>query len=281
MRTLLVPTDFSKLSKVGLSYAIALAKKSDSRIIVVSVVTEVTGDTQELSNVRKYQENMLATARSDGEKLLKEFKSEAGKVDISFQAIAGFPVVTVIEKFAVENNVNMVVMSSKGATGLKKIVMGSNATAVIDNSSVPVLVIPDEASIDSLDKLVYASDATDFQNEAKIVAAFATMLGSSMEVVHVVPDAERALKDPSGVTSQKLKEIAAYPNIHLHVLYDDDIPRGLETFISSQQDDFVLITFTHRLTFNEKLFGKSVTAKLAYHNRVPLLVVNKSNYKGV
>jgi nucleotide-binding universal stress UspA family protein len=281
MRTLLVPTDFSALSKTGLSYAIELAKKIEARIIVITVVTEVVADKHEPSNVKKYQDDMLATSHKDGEKLLAEFKADAGKVEMTFKAVAGFPVVNVIEDFATANQVNLVVMSSKGATGLKKLVMGSNAAAVIDNSSVPVLVVPAEASPKALGKLVYASDAKDFLSEAKIVAAFAEMMGSSMEVVHVVPDAERALKDPAGVTAQKLKDIASYPKIHLHVIYDDDISRGLETFITSQADDFVLITFTHRLTFNEKLFGKSVTAKLAYHNSVPLLVVNKSNYKGV
>jgi nucleotide-binding universal stress UspA family protein len=278
MRTLLVPTDFSKLSKVGLSYAIAVAKRIEARIIVMSVLTEVAPTRpQEQSNVKKYQDNMLATARSDGDKLLKEVKEEAGAIDISFHVIAGFPVVDVIEKFATENKVSLIVMSSKGATGLKKIVMGSNAAAVINNSSVPVLVIPGEASAKAIDKLVYASDAKDFLGEVKIVGSFAEMLGASMEVVHIVPDAERALSDPSGVTAQKLRDIAAYPKIHLHVIYDDDISRGLESFINSQRHAFILITFTHRLTFYEKLFGRSVTQTLAYHNSVPMLVVNKSN----
>lgn len=280
MRTILVPTDFSNLSKVGLSYAIGLAKKIEARVIVITIVTEVTADRQELSTVKKFQDNMLATAQSDGDKLLEEFRSDAGNLDISFQPVAGFPVVDVIERFAVENNVNLIVMGSKGASGLKKIVMGSNATAVIDNSSVPVLVIPGEVTPNAISKLVYATDARDFRKELKIVASFAELLGASMEVVHVVPEDEQEQKDPLGVTAQKLKVIASYPKIHLHVLYDKDVSRGLETFITSQKEDFILTTFTHRLTFNEKLFGKSVTQKLAFHNSVPLLVVNKSNHKG-
>ena len=281
MRTLLVPTDFSALSKVGLKYAIALAKRIEARVLVVTVVTEVTAKVQEVTNVKKYQANMLATAQSDGDKLLKEIKAEIGKVDVSFQALAGYPVVEVIETFAVKNKVNLIVMSSKGASGLKKIVMGSNATAVIDNSSVPVLVVPGEASPKAIGKLVYATDAKEFRKELKIVAAFAEPLGASIEVVHVVPEGEKKQKDPLGVTAQKLKVMAAFPNIKLHVLYDKDVSKGLENFITGRKDAFVLITFTHRLTFNEKLFGKSVTQKLAYHNSVPMLVVNKSNYKGL
>src|SRR5689334_24329701 len=177
MKTILVPTDFSKLSRVGLSYAIALAKRTQSRIMVITVVTEISPvQPQQQSKLKKFQENMLTTAKSDGEKLLKEFKSDAGKIDVSFQAVAGFPVVDVVEKFAVDNKVELIVMSSKGATGLKKIVMGSNASAVIDNSSVPVLVVPAEASINALDRLVYATDALDFEKEVKIVASFADQL---------------------------------------------------------------------------------------------------------
>lgn len=279
MRTILVPTDFSKLSRVGLSHAIKLAKKIQARVIVITVVTEVSGDPTERPDVKKYQASMLSTAQSDGEKFLKEFKSEAAKIDIAFKPVAGFPVVDVIEKFAVENKVDLIVMGSKGATGLKKIIMGSNASAVIDNSSVPVLVIPGEANTKAGGKLVYATDATDFQSEVKIVASFAQLLSASMEVVHVVPKGKPTDKDPSGVTTKKLKEIAAYPKMHLHVIRDKSVAAGLETFIKSQKEDFVLVTFTHKLSFNEKLFGKSVTQKLAFYNSVPLLAVNKSNQR--
>jgi nucleotide-binding universal stress UspA family protein len=277
MRTLLVPTDFSKLSRNGITYAIELARRIDARVIVLSIVTEVTADRNAQPNIKKYQESMVATAKSDGEKLLKDFKTQAGKVALSFEAAAGFPVANIIEQFAVKNKVNMIVMSSKGATGLKKIMMGSNATAIIDKSSIPVLVVPADASTKAVNKLVYATDTKDFQKEVKIVASFAEMLGAAMEVVHVVPE-ERNKK--SELSDKKVKELAAYPKIHLHVMYDKDVARGLESFINNQKEDFVLTTFTHRLSFNEKLFGKSVTQKLAYHNTVPLLVVNKSNQKG-
>jgi nucleotide-binding universal stress UspA family protein len=180
MRTLLVPIDFSKLSKNGVAYAIELAKRIDARIMVLSVITEVTADRNVQPDVRKYQNNMIATARSDGDKLLKEFKTKAGKVHISFEAVAGYPVSKIVEEYAVKNKVNMIVMSSKGATGLKKIVMGSTATAVIDKSSVPVMVVPGDASPKAIGKLVYATDTKDFQKEVKIVASFAEMLGATM-----------------------------------------------------------------------------------------------------
>jgi nucleotide-binding universal stress UspA family protein len=277
MRTILVPTDFSKLSKVGLSYAIGLAKKLEARVIVISVVTGVTGNSQELSNVKKYRESMLATAQSDGDKFLKEFKSEAGKVDLSFKPVGGFPVDAVIEEFARKNKVNLIVMSSKGATGLKKIVMGSNAAAVIDNSSRPVLVIPGEASPKAISKFVYATDAREFKKEMNIVTVFAEAVGASVEVVHVVPEKKKEQKET--ISELKLKAASSYPKIHLHTVYDKDVAAGLEDFITHRKDAFILVTFTHRLSLNEKLFGKSVTQELAYHNSVPLLVVNKSNHK--
>jgi len=280
MRAILVPTDFSNLSKIGLSNAIGLAKKTGSKVIVISVVTELTADTRQLSNVKKFQASMLAARQADGEKLLAEFKSIAGKVEISFQPVAGYPVVDVIEKFAVKNKVGLIVMSSKGATGLKKVLVGSNAAAVIDNSSIPVLLIPSDAKARTIRKVVYATDAKDFRKQARVVGVFAEALGASMDVVHVVPEDEDKQTDPLGLSAQKIRVIAAYPKIRFHLLYNKDVSKGLELFIKGQKDDFILITFTHKLSFNEKLFGKSVTQRLAYLNKVPLLVVNKTNYKG-
>jgi nucleotide-binding universal stress UspA family protein len=275
MRTILVPTDFSQNSKVALTYAIGVAKKIDATRIIVMHVIAGPISAGALADVKKNQDEQVKAAQSDGEKLLKEFKGEIGKIDVSFQSVPGFPAVGVIEQFAVKNKVNLIVMGSKGATGLKKIVMGSNATAVIDQSSIPVLVVPGEAKLSALARIVYATDAQEIQKEIKMVADFAGMLGAAMEVVHVV-------KNPGSegdVTEQKLKEGAAYSKIRLHIVYDEDVSRGLQTFITAQETDFVLTTFTHRLTFNQKLFGKSVTQQLAFHNTVPLLVVNKSNHK--
>jgi nucleotide-binding universal stress UspA family protein len=280
MKTILVPTDFSKLSKVAVSYAIGLAKVIDAKVIVLSVLH--SGATpQALKSWKKFEEEMIDTAQGDAEQLMGEFKTEKGKVDIWYQSVLGFPVVDKIDEFAVKNKVDLIVMGSKGATGLKKIMMGSNAAALIDKSSVPVIVVPGNTKFRPIKKLVYATDVQNFPKELKVVGGFAQWLNASVEVLHIMPvptgKNEKKGEDAS-ISREKLIEMARYPKIHLHVVRDNNVAEGVDDFVAREKAD-LLAMFTHRLDFKEKLLGKSVTRELALSNNVPLLAFNRTTWK--
>lgn len=277
MKTILVPTDFSKLSKVAVSYAIGLAKKMDAKIILLCV-TNATASTDSLTSMKKLEESMEKTARRDADQLMGEVSAEVGKVGISYRSVSGFPLENVINEFAETNKVDLIVMGTKGATGLKKVLIGSNATAVINNSSVPVIVVPDKARFKSIKTLVYATDVQNFLTEIKTVGKFANLFGASIQVLHVMPEGSPKMKDENDATMisrEKLVRMARYPKIHLNVVRNNSIPRAVDGFVNDQKAD-LLAMFTHRLDFFEKLTGKSVTRQLAFHSSVPLLTFNKS-----
>ncbi|NJN82626.1 MAG: universal stress protein [Caldilineaceae bacterium] len=51
-----------------------------------------------------------------------------------------------IIKFVTDNNIDVVVMSTHGRTGLKRWFMGSVAQKVLHHASCPVLIVRDEAN---------------------------------------------------------------------------------------------------------------------------------------
>ncbi len=283
MKTILVPTDFSRLSKVGITYAVSLAKKIDASVILLSVIN-ASASSNTLKNWKKLEEEMVNTAQQEADQLLSEIKSQGGKVHVSYQSILGFPIADVIDEFAVKNKVDLIVMGSKGAKGLKKALLGSNATAVIDASHVPLIVVPGEADFKQIKKLVYATDMQNLQKEIRVVARFASLFDAHIHVLHVV-QGESSKKNVEKVERGKfqisneaaLVSETKYPKIHLHVVENKNIAEAVDTFVLDQKAD-LLVMFTHRLDFYEKLFGKSVTRQLAFHSKVPMLTFNKTNY---
>ena len=279
MKTILVPTDFSRLSKVGVSYAIGLAKKMNARILLLSVIN-ASSSTNTLRSWKKLEEEMIKTAQQDADQLIKEVKTEAEGVNISYCSVSGFPIEDMIDKFSVRNKVDLIVMGTKGATGLKKALMGSNATAVINNSSVPVVVVPEKARFRSIKKLIYATDVRNFQKEIRTVAGFAHFFDVSIQVLHVMgkgPSIKKVESDMAWISREKLIRMARYPKIKLHVLRNENIADAVNKFVSDEKAD-LLAMFTHRLDFYEKLLGRSVTRQLAFHSKVPMLTFNKTNY---
>ena len=283
MKTILVPTDFSRLSKVGITYAISLAKKMDASVILLSVIN-AGASSNTLMNWKKLEEEMVNTAQQEADKFLGEIKSQGETVDISYCSLLGFPIADMIDQFAVKNKVDLIVMGSKGAKGLKKALLGSNATAVIDTSHVPLIVVPGEADFKQIKKLVYATDMQNLQKEIRVVARFARLFDAHIHVLHVI-QGESSKKSGKQVERDKfqisneaaLVSETKYPKIHLHLLENKNIADAVDTFVLDQKAD-LLVMFTHRLDFYEKLFGKSVTRQLAFHSKVPMLTFNKTNY---
>ena len=283
MKTILVPTDFSKLSKVGVTYAISLAKEMDASVILLSVIN-ASASSNTLMNWKKFEKEMVKIAQQEADKLLDEIKSQGDTVDISYRSLLGFPIADMIDQFAVKNKVDLIVMGSKGATGLKKVFLGSNATAVIDTSHVPLIVVPGEADFKQMKKLVYATDMQNLQKEIGIVARFASLFDAHIHVLHVIQgesskkSGEKLERERFQISNEAaLISKSQYPKIHLHVLENKNVANAVDKFVQDQKAD-LLAMFTHRLDFYEKFFGKSVTRQFAFHGKVPLLTFNKTNY---
>jgi len=282
MKKILVLTDFSKLSKVAVSYAIGIAKKMEAKIILASVIN-ASSSSNARANWKKLTDEMVRNAQQDAMRLLTEFKKEQGAVEITYQSILGFPVADMIDQFAVKNKVDLIIMGTKGATGLKKVMMGSNAAAVIDNSSVPVIVVPGENSFKTIKKIVYATDLANLTAEIKAMTRFANHYDAPIHVLHVVKDGtksdlEKIEQDMAKMASKGQSTSTSKPKIHFHVVKSENTAKAVDKFVVDSKAD-ILTMFTHRLDFYEKLFGKSITRQLAFHSTVPLLTFNKTNLK--
>ncbi|HRG08266.1 MAG TPA: hypothetical protein PLJ08_06785, partial [Cyclobacteriaceae bacterium] len=62
--------------------------------------------------------------------------------------------------------------------------------------------------------------------------------------------------------------------VKFELILEDDITKAIGNYIQKANAD-VLTTFTHKLSLEEKIFGKSVTRKLAYQGTIPLLAVKR------
>lgn len=272
--TILVPTDFSKLSVVAVRYACAIAQKLKADVILLSVITM---NSSAASSIKwnRLEIEIVEINKQEGEQLIKELQEERnGKLVISYRYIMGHPVDAMIETFAVENSVDLIVMGTKGVTGLTKAVIGSNAAAVIDKSSRPVMVVPGKTKIKQIKRIVYVTDMKDLEDEIKTVVMFATLFKASIEVLHVSEN-ETPIKISAEETSANLIKLTKYPEISFHVLGGPAIAEIVDTFVFDHKAD-ILTLFTHKLGFYEKLFGKSITRQLTFHARLPLLIFNRT-----
>ncbi|QOI97645.1 MAG: universal stress protein [Flammeovirgaceae bacterium] len=277
MMTLLVPTDFSKASKKAVTYAIELARKIKARIILLNVVqTNTSGET--LLKWKRLEEEMVKIAKEDGEALLKEVKKKAGeKTEITFEYRLGYDFAKVVNRFVEENDVDLVIMGTHGATGLKKVLLGSNAASMINTSLVPVIAVPADAAFKPIKKIVYATDMVNLDEEIKTITMFAALFKATVNVVHVTLATPDKKFDPDKFTKNLIK-VSKYKKLTFNFAKNETITAGVDAFVAKQKPQ-LLAMFTHKLSAYEKFFGKGVTRKQAFHTTVPLLSFNKTTIK--
>ncbi len=143
IRKILVAVDGSKPSLDASTYAIELAKKNDAELIVLSIVSPIPYSQFEYANIGRMKE-IETIEKEKAEQYIDKVKQKAteNKVSVKTDVLIKYTsVVKEIVEYAENYRVDMIVIGSKGRTGLKKLLLGSIANGVITYSHCPVLVV--------------------------------------------------------------------------------------------------------------------------------------------
>jgi len=271
---ILIPTDFSKLSKVAVNFAVKMAMKLDAELVLLNVVF-LDAPPRASMNLKSVEEIMKSNAEIDSIQLINELKKNH-KVDlnISYKIIMGNPVEDIVENYAIHNSIDLIIMGTKGASGLEKYIIGSNAAGVISNSSIPIITVPEHARFNGLKHIVYATDMWDLNIEAKALVPLAQLFNSTIHIVHIIEPNSKKNIEIKTITTDLISELN-YSKIKFKVVVNDDVINGIDEYVADIKAD-MLAMFTRELTFFEKLFGKSVTRQMAFHTWTPMISFKKT-----
>jgi nucleotide-binding universal stress UspA family protein len=140
MKKILVPFDFSKTAVNAFRFAVDIAAQSKGTVYLLHVIELPVINDPVIMPVMTFEHDFLQTLR---EKAVREFDKAilkyAGDVKVTKNVEFGSPS-RMINQFADEQAVDLIVMGSHGASGLREVIVGSNAEKVVRNSSIPVLV---------------------------------------------------------------------------------------------------------------------------------------------
>ncbi len=155
---ILAPTDFSEDSKLALSYAITLAQKFSSEIIVVHVdqplapvmVSELNPGV-DISTMNRIAEEGRMMALRELDKATSYLRESGVKARGLMRV--GAPFLEIINA-AQSEAADLIVMGTHGRTGLAHVLMGSVAERVVNKAPCPVLTVrhPDRKFKHPLDK---------------------------------------------------------------------------------------------------------------------------------
>jgi nucleotide-binding universal stress UspA family protein len=282
MKTILVPTDFSENASYALDYAIDLAKHENAKLILLHAYHIDYANSYVPVNL--IEKEIQDTAKKSDERLQSLFTkvAHAGNIKceyISRQDLAVDAILTTIE----EKDVDLVVMGTKGASGLAGTIFGSNTARVIEKASCPVIAIPECASAKTIKKITYATDYHASDIEAlKEILELAKPFKAQLNILHITEETE--LTDDE---KQKMKDFKdevqksiTYNNLSFQIMHGESVEQKLEEYLEEGYTELLVLS-THHRNILDKLFNKSVTKKLAFHSKVPIMAFHHTKKESV
>ncbi|MEK6480296.1 universal stress protein [Catalinimonas sp. 4WD22] len=272
MKTILVPTDFSPQAEYALYAACQLAARFKATVHLVHVLEfPMTDEEAIVTRVEVLPVEYLRKIKRETEERLRKVavkKQEEG-LNITYEVRVGNPYRS-ISNALLAKEVDLVVMGSKGASGSKEILLGSNAERMVRFAHCPVLIIKDKTDLSNIKNIVFATALLD--EESEVIKALSKLQHTFEAHLHVVRinTLSNFLDDPS--VMQKLQKFAKTHHLKdysLHTFSDIGEEDGIVHFANEVGADLIALA-THGNRGILHLLEGSIAEDIANHAKFPV-----------
>lgn len=273
IKTILVPTDFTKDAEKAWVYALEVALKTGAKLhllhsaeepydFAVRVEEAVEAATEYASE--KFEE-MILSARSS-----EDYKD----LSIEYSIGRGKPYGVIMEK-ARALVADLLIMGTKGEASLKRIIFGNVTSNVILDSEIPVLTVPENSKKPYLDNFLFATDYRPEDMRALQATVYlARALHAKVHILHVSEARENTIDSEIRFRGFKdmVQEKIDYPALTFVHREADRFSRGLSQYVDETKISLVVIT-RYKKAFLRTLLWANNTQELMYHTHIPMLVL--------
>ena len=272
---ILLPYDFSAAANNALKYCLALKAKLPISISVMHIVHPVV-DLVGVASQVGYQIPYEGKKQELQESLMELTQGEEWK-EIALLIKEGYEVDQITQQ-ADEEDFDLIVMGTKGAVLRTDYIFGSLTTSVIENTTKPVLVIPQGASYRPIDRITYACslDSADAES-VKTTLKLAEIFRADTDWVHIHPRTSNYSTEMQNVlVSQMFGKFFGAEKPQIQFLKKDTIWEGLLSFTKDKGSDWLVLVRKPK-SFWYKLTHANPTKQVALHADMPLLVLAVAN----
>lgn len=277
MKTIIVPVDFSEYSEYALEAAAILAKKYHAQITAVHML--------ELSTVHAYGEETKNDQLERGLFYIKKAEHEFDKFlnrdylsEISITPIIRhFKVFSELGEVAEENKADLIVMGSKGSSGLNEFFIGSNTEKVVRYSKIPVLVVKSKPLDWNINRVVFATDFSEETSDAFLtLIRLLKPLNAELQLINVNEPGESFKDTDEMERNVESFLMSAEGNLNrlkdVYYISDRSAEKGILKYANKVNADMIAIV-THGRTGLAHFFEGSISEDLANHGDFPILTL--------
>jgi len=271
MKKILVPCDFSSQAIDAFRVALDIAKQSKGEVHLLNVIEiPIMYDTVLMPSL-SFEETLFKELKATADKQFAKLKNKYAKEfkKLTTASIYGITALAILN-YVEDEEIDLVVMGSKGVSGMEEALIGSNAEKIVRRSSVPVLIVKKYYKVSSIKNIVFPStleqDHEDLVMKVKLLQNF---FKATLNIVHI--------KTPSNFkrdtdTLKRLKEFVKrfmLKDYTINIYNDTYEESGVINFTHSIGADIIAMG-THGRKGLAHILSGSVTEDVVNHVDCPI-----------
>lgn len=276
MRKILIPIDFSENAMNAIKYALNLFKYDKSEFLIMNAFAdEVYENTLELKRpfFEEYKEKVKEATDRALQKVVVEMMKTTSNPKHSYEYVSVFDsLVDATNDIADKEDVDIIVMGTKGKSNEKDITFGSQTLQVVKYVKCPVLMVP-QGFHEGLPKNILFP--TDYmipykRRELKLVCMLAKSFGARLNFLHITRSnvsSHRKLDNRSFLEGCTKENLTAFLDVE-----GDSIAGEVNNFIKDNEVN-LLVMVNARHSYMECILETSTIDSLGLQIDIPFLVL--------
>src|SRR5690606_22748238 len=261
----------------AIRYAVDMFQNSECHFYLLNVqkASSFISNDMAMSSSTNIYETLISAAKKSIDNIILEIKTKHFNDKHHFHSIVDYDnLIDSINQISKLHNVDLIVMGTKGASGLEKVIFGSNTVHVMQRCNVPILAIPDHYKFNRLQKILFTTNHLELYDveELKWLNNFNILYNSKLEVLHIKDENHKTHEVFSNEVIFKTHFPEAIHN-YMNVNSKDVFEIVNKYIIENQISMFGMLSTKHSLL--ERLFTKQPVEIFGFKIDIPFLVINK------
>lgn len=269
--SIVVPTDFSKKSKIAIRYACEIASNTGGEVHFLNVIEEPYDFPSRVMEI-------LDARKREHEKKLSKIIRKLHKVDefriLKMKGVVKTgKVLTTTRQVVTDHNHDLIVIGLGGEADLKKVLYGSITNNLLMTSDIPVLAVSKHIEYHTLKTMLFATDMRDEDLKyIRIMREFCLDIGVRLKLVHIAEEHSQPDPDKLRNFNEKFRPIIKNDQAEVIVHHGDTFTDGITDYIGEDKHTLLVMT-RYKKKFWEWLLSNSTVKSIAQMASVPLLML--------
>tara|TARA_R110000751_G_scaffold117001_1_gene217097 strand:+ start:18250 stop:19089 length:840 start_codon:yes stop_codon:yes gene_type:complete len=279
MKQILVPTDFSENAWNALQYGLDLFQNTKCTFYLLHV-NPVTGYSGADSPAQKTSLTLKENHLNNSMDKLGSWMDRIEKLPVNtkhkfFPLIHFNYFIDTVKSEVQHKKIDLILMGTKGATGLRKATIGSYTSDVITKVRCPLLAVPEDVVYTRPREIVFLTDYQ-LNYDRKVLDLLIEMINMNKAVLRIlhISKKEERLSEEQLKNKDFLQDYLLDVDHNFHSLTGTKLETAVQCFTESR-DIAIISMVAKNLNFFQRILFRPAVEEISYHTKVPFLVLHE------